>query len=135
MDNSENTTKCPYCGEEILKEAKKCKHCGEWLDKNEEDSRKTEVKPQEDDLEDENITSNIWSKTIEWIIFLAIGVGAYFFVSNKIEERNKQKREYFQERKEQWERKTKQIDNTYFKPYNDGMKKLQEDYKRERNEW
>lgn len=24
--------KCPYCGEEILKEAKKCKHCNEWLD-------------------------------------------------------------------------------------------------------
>lgn len=22
---------CPYCGEEILANAKKCKHCGEWL--------------------------------------------------------------------------------------------------------
>jgi hypothetical protein len=22
---------CPFCGEEILKAAKKCKHCGEWL--------------------------------------------------------------------------------------------------------
>ena len=29
----EQTTKCPYCGEEILAVAKKCKHCGEWLDK------------------------------------------------------------------------------------------------------
>lgn len=26
--------KCPYCGEEILEEAKKCKHCGEWLEEN-----------------------------------------------------------------------------------------------------
>lgn len=23
--------KCPYCGEEVLAEAKKCKHCREWL--------------------------------------------------------------------------------------------------------
>jgi len=29
----ENETKrCPYCGEEVLADAKKCKHCGEWLD-------------------------------------------------------------------------------------------------------
>ena len=27
------TKQCPFCGEEILAEAKKCKHCGTWLEK------------------------------------------------------------------------------------------------------
>jgi predicted nucleic acid-binding Zn ribbon protein len=26
--------KCPYCAEEINPSARKCKHCGEWLDTN-----------------------------------------------------------------------------------------------------
>lgn len=29
--DSIQTQKCPYCGEEISINAKKCKHCGEWL--------------------------------------------------------------------------------------------------------
>ena len=28
-----NEGKCPYCLEEVEKEAVKCKHCGEWLGK------------------------------------------------------------------------------------------------------
>ncbi len=34
------TKKCPFCGEEILVAAKKCKHCGEWLDKVESNETK-----------------------------------------------------------------------------------------------
>ena len=30
---TEETKRCPYCGEEILAVAKKCKHCGEWIEK------------------------------------------------------------------------------------------------------
>ena len=37
----QNTKKCPYCGKEIMADAKKCRHCGEWLDKT---TNKPEVK-------------------------------------------------------------------------------------------
>ena len=29
----ENKKTCPYCGAEILADAKKCKHCGKWIEK------------------------------------------------------------------------------------------------------
>ena len=31
INSAEYTKACPYCGEQILKAAKKCKHCGEWI--------------------------------------------------------------------------------------------------------
>lgn len=37
--------KCPYCGEEVLEEAKKCKHCGEWLDKNSQPEQPIQKQP------------------------------------------------------------------------------------------
>lgn len=122
------TKKCPFCGEEILAEAKKCKHCGEWLDRGEETILS------ENKMKDDDDSSNGWTHLIKGILFLAIGIGAYFFVSNKIEERNKQKRQYFQERKEQWEQHRKESDQR-LKQYTGAMRKLQEDYNRERRNW
>lgn len=43
----ENETKhCPYCGEEILSNARKCKHCGEWLT---EEDRLANFQPDEEE--------------------------------------------------------------------------------------
>ena len=39
-DMTNETKKCPFCGEEIMAVAKKCKHCGEWLDKEENSKTK-----------------------------------------------------------------------------------------------
>lgn len=37
METNE-TKKCPYCGQEILAVAKKCKHCGKWIAETSEES-------------------------------------------------------------------------------------------------
>lgn len=41
----ENKKNCPYCGEEIMADAKKCRHCGEWLNEAKEPSPTTKKKP------------------------------------------------------------------------------------------
>jgi len=38
--------KCPYCAEEILKEAKKCKHCKEWITSSKKSVKKIDTKKQ-----------------------------------------------------------------------------------------
>lgn len=87
---SENTKLCPFCGEEILKVAKKCKHCKTWLIKKcpfccEEIDVNTEICPHcnsslktdsSKSVKDKNIDSisDNWI-TILWKIGLAI-IGA-----------------------------------------------------------
>ena len=41
----EKTRKCPYCGEEIMADAKKCRHCGEWLNDEAEPKQEPEKQP------------------------------------------------------------------------------------------
>ena len=45
---SQETKKCPYCGEEILAVAKKCKHCGTWLDGRDEAQASIPATPKQD---------------------------------------------------------------------------------------
>ena len=47
----EKTKNCPYCGEEIMADARKCKHCGEWLDEDfvKEQDSKTNISESETD--------------------------------------------------------------------------------------
>lgn len=41
--------KCPYCAEDVQKDAKKCKHCGEFLDQSAKSSNTTSKEVVEDD--------------------------------------------------------------------------------------
>lgn len=60
------TTNCPYCAEEIKKDAKKCKHCGEFIDqelRKEQAKQKSSAKPQQ---------VVVKQKTSGWVTFLVI---------------------------------------------------------------
>lgn len=66
-------TKCPYCGEEILAEAKKCKHCGEWLDKDATE-KVSNVVEKESVSDDEEYDWSWLYKVIVFIVIIAIGI-------------------------------------------------------------
>jgi len=63
--------KCPYCAEEVKKEALKCKHCGEQLDNNKmgNDSK--------DEKDDHPGTSLFW-KIATWL-FIIYWSGVFIF--------------------------------------------------------
>ncbi len=63
------TKKCPYCSEEILKDARKCKYCGEFLDENLRNERKSE---QESEKPKEIIVTKKNSGLVTFLIVLTI---------------------------------------------------------------
>ena len=68
---SQETKKCPYCGEEILAVAKKCKHCGTWLDGRTEAQASAPVTPKQNTP----VNTPVNKSTKKPIDFLNIAIG------------------------------------------------------------
>lgn len=64
--------KCPYCGEEIMADAKKCRHCGEWLDKTTIDNVEKPTATKQEAQKSKKIT---WIIAGGVVIILAVVVG------------------------------------------------------------
>lgn len=62
MEENKDTKICPYCGEKILKTAKKCKFCKEWI--NQPNSEKFFLQ------ERKNISKNIYIAVICGVLFI-----------------------------------------------------------------
>ena len=59
------TKKCPYCSEEIIKEAKKCKHCGELIN---EQLRKEKVNEEPKEIIDNKMNKQRFATLIAAIL-------------------------------------------------------------------
>ena len=73
--------RCPFCSEEILKEARKCKHCSEFLDE--------ELKIQRNEgnqIENEN-TGRKKNRTLLFFIITIIGVFVIFKIKSAADAR------------------------------------------------
>lgn len=86
----QETTKCPYCGEEILATAKKCKHCGEWLE--EEEDEEVEVDTTEEDESDSDDDSN-WDWLYKIIAVFIILLVAFFTLPSEEKQTERMKEE------------------------------------------
>lgn len=86
----QETTKCPYCGEEILATAKKCKHCGEWLEQEEEEEEVETIEEEEEEDDDNDDSSKDWIYNIAAaIIIFAVA----FFTLPSVEKQTEKMRE------------------------------------------
>ena len=89
---SQETKKCPYCGNEILAVAKKCKHCGTWLDGRGEAKASTPATPKQDSPVndtpiDKSAKKSSKGKLGKTIISAIVGIavlsgGAYFYIQH-----------------------------------------------------
>ena len=72
----QKTKKCPYCGEEILIEAKKCKHCKEWLVSKHQPQKLDNHKRTDSDWDAEDFWDDI-KGCLFWIVLVGGLIWAY----------------------------------------------------------
>jgi len=87
MLETENTTKCPYCGGEIEQGVRKCKHCGEWLVP--DTGQSIGVNAASADEGKRNKRHHHYGCLISLLLVVALMIGAAVSVPSKREHREK----------------------------------------------